>query len=128
MRGATHVRDEGHIGTEVSTLLAAARSPFAATVQLPRHIPIADRDGSSCDPLNRWVWRREWRPQLTPPRGCLAYESSVWPPAALATALVMGGGGGGGAAAAVRRIVDAVCKYKEVRSVLDDVRDGLGVR
>ena len=37
-----------------------------------------------------------------------------------------GGGGGGGAAAAVRRIVDAVCKYKEVRSVLDDVRDGLG--
>ena len=39
----------------------------------------------------------------------------------------MGGGGGGGAAAAVRRIVDAVCKYKEVRSVLDDVRDGLGL-
>ena len=38
----------------------------------------------------------------------------------------MGGGGGGGAAAAVRRIVDAVCKYKEVRSVFDDVRDGLG--
>jgi hypothetical protein len=29
----------------------------------------------------------------------------------------MGAGGGGGAAAAVRRIVDTVRKYKEVRSV-----------
>jgi hypothetical protein len=33
----------------------------------------------------------------------------------------MGAGGGGGAAAAVRRFVDTVRKYKEVRSV--EVRD-----
>ena len=43
----------------------------------------------------------------------------------------MGAGGGGGAAAAVRRFVDTVRKYKEVRSVEmrsveDGVRDGLG--
>lgn len=68
--------------------------------------------------VTRCVWRpvHVWRPhQLSPlpPRGCLAYESSVWSPAAL----VMGAGGGGGAAAAVRRFVDTVRKYKEVRSV-----------
>ena len=60
-------------------------------------------------------------PSLAPPPA-RAYESSVWSPAAL----VMGAGGGGGAAAAVRRIVDTVRKYKEVRSVEDGVRDGLG--
>ena len=38
----------------------------------------------------------------------------------------MGAGGGGGAVAAVRRFVDTVRKYKEVRSVVDGVRDGLG--
>jgi hypothetical protein len=61
--------------------------------------------------VTRCVWRpvHVWRPQLSPP----PYESSVWSPAAL----VMGAGGGGGAAAAVRRIVDTVRKYKEVRSV-----------
>ena len=38
----------------------------------------------------------------------------------------MGAGGGGGAVAAVRRFVDTVRKYNEVRSVEDGVRDGLG--
>jgi len=81
--------------------------------------------------VTRCVWRpvHVWRPQLSPPPlyNALAYESSVWSPAAP----VMGAGGGGGAAAAVRRIVDTVRKYKEVRSVEvrsveDGVRDGLG--
>ena len=84
------------------------------------HIP------TRCDPKLRLEARTCMEAPAYPPPA-RAYESSVWSPAAL----VMGAGGGGGAAAAVRRIVDTVRKYKEVRSVEmrsveDGVRDGLG--